>query len=349
MKPLLTVRSLHRHFPVKPRTARRGKRILRAVDGVSFGIDRGETLGLVGESGCGKTTTGRTILKLIEPTAGRIFFDGEEITNLRPRPMLPFRRRMQIMFQDPYASLNPRMVVRNIVAEGIEQMRRDAARFPADQRGSWSAMSNRDVTREVERLLMLVGLRPEHAGRFPHEFSGGQRQRIGIARALAVQPEFLVCDEPISSLDVSIQAQVVNTLEDLQAQLGLTYLFIAHDISMVKHISHRIAVMYLGVIVEIGPSDELYRTPLHPYTQALLSAVPIPDPDDPSHDARIVLEGDVPSPIDVPVGCRFRGRCPHAMPRCSQARPALREVAPGRSVACFLAHDGVEEDDPRVE
>lgn len=333
------VENVKKHFPMKRKLFRREQRHLKAVDDVSFSIARGETLGLVGESGCGKTTTGRTILKLHEPTAGRILYDGADIVPLSRADMAPYRRRMQIIFQDPYASLDPRMTVGDIIAEGMNQLRRVAGKLPQQERARWGEMSGREVRAEVTRLLELVGLHRDHANRFPHEFSGGQRQRIGIARALAVNPEFIVCDEPISSLDVSIQAQIVNTLEDLQNQLGLTYLFIAHDISMVKHISRRIAVMYLGVIVELGESHRLYRNPQHPYTQALLSAVPVPDPDLTRAKERIVLEGDVPSPIEVPKGCRFRGRCRFAMPKCAEAEPALAEVEPGYHVACYLVHD----------
>jgi oligopeptide/dipeptide ABC transporter ATP-binding protein len=281
------------------------------------------------------------VLKLHQPTGGRIFYDGTDIAPLSRAEMAAYRRRMQIIFQDPYASLNPRMTVRDIIAEGMNQLRRVADKLPRDEGAPWAAMSARDVHAEVTRLLELVGLHRDHANRFPHEFSGGQRQRIGIARALAVNPEFIVCDEPISSLDVSIQAQIVNTLEDLQNQLGLTYLFIAHDISMVKHISRRIAVMYLGAIVELGESDRLYRNARHPYTQALLSAVPVPDPDTTRAKERIVLHGDVPSPIDVPRGCRFRSRCRFAMSKCAEAEPALAEVEPGYYVACYLVHEVV--------
>lgn len=345
MDALVRIEHLKQHFPLKSRMFSPVKRVVKAVDGVTFEVGRGETLGLVGESGCGKTTTGRTILKLLEPTDGRIVYDGDDITDYSRLDMIAYRRRMQIVFQDPYASLDPRMTVRDIVAEGMNQLRRVASKLPEEQRRRWGSLKDKDVTQEVHRLLELVGLNREHGNRFPHEFSGGQRQRIGIARALAVEPEFIVCDEPISSLDVSIQAQVVNTLEDLQTKLGLTYLFIAHDISMVKHISRRIAVMYLGVIVEMGDSDRLYRNPVHPYTKALLSAVPVPDPDDPERGKRIVLEGDVPSPIDVPKGCRFRGRCPYAMPKCAEVEPALVEVEPDYFVACYLAHDVPKESD----
>ena len=294
------------------------QRVVRAVDNISFSIRRGETLGLVGESGCGKSTTGRTILRLYEPTGGSIRFDGEDITHLSEKEMLPYRKRMQMIFQDPYASLNARMTVRDIVAE------------PMDIHHIGSPKEREE---QVSLLLQRVGLKPEHASRYPHEFSGGQRQRIGIARALAVHPEFIVCDEPISALDVSIQAQVVNMLEDLQQEMGLTYLFIAHDLSMVKHISDRIGVMYLGRMMELGDSDAVYHHPCHPYTRALLSAIPIPNPTAPKN--RIVLKGDVPSPLNPPGGCPFWTRCPHAMEVCSQEAPPLQE-AEGRQVACHL-------------
>lgn len=336
MSDLLTVRNLQKHFPLKAKLFSRERRVVRAVDGISFSIRPGETLGMVGESGCGKTTAGRTVLRLYEPTAGSIRFADTDLTTLSHRELMPFRRRMQIIFQDPYASLDPRMTVRDIVAEGIHQLRRVSDRLEPGNR--WAAMRSRDVTAEVHRLLELVGLHRDHSNRFPHEFSGGQRQRIGIARALAVQPEFIVCDEPISSLDVSIQAQIVNTLEDLQQEFGLTYLFIAHDISMVKHISHRIAVMYLGAIAELAQSATLYRDPLHPYTKALLSAIPVPDPVRSRTRKTIVLEGDVPSPISRPQGCRFQTRCHHAFARCAETEPALVEVGEGRHVACFLHH-----------
>lgn len=344
MADLLRVNKLKKYFPMKRKFLSRERRVLKAVDDVSFAIARGETLGLVGESGCGKTTTGRTVLKLHEPTGGEIRYDGTDLAPLSRAEMAAYRRRMQIIFQDPYASLDPRMVVRDVIAEGMNQLRRMADRLPEPDRRSWGRMTQRQVRDEVVRLLELVGLHRDHANRFPHEFSGGQRQRIGIARALAVNPEFIVCDEPISSLDVSIQAQIVNTLEDLQSRLGLTYLFIAHDISMVKHISRRIAVMYLGAIVEVGDSDRIYHRPQHPYTQALLSAVPVPEPDANRAKERIVLEGDVPSPIDVPTGCRFRSRCRYAMARCAEAEPALAEVEPGYHVACYLAHNVSIED-----
>jgi oligopeptide transport system ATP-binding protein len=296
-----------------------GSSFLQAVDDISFTIRRGETLGLVGESGCGKSTVGRTLLRLYEPTSGSIFYDGTDICSLDFRQMHRYRRKMQIIFQDPYASLNPRMTVSDIVGEplDIHQLARGKERLE-----------------RIHYLLETVGLCAENASRFPHEFSGGQRQRIGIARALAVNPEFLVLDEPISALDVSIQAQIVNMLEDLQGKMGLTYLFIAHDLAMVKHISRRIAVMYLGQIVELAESRELYHQPLHPYTQGLLSSIPIPDPRMNREKQAIVLEGDVPSPIDPAAGCRFRTRCPLAFARCKNESPVFMEVGPNHFAAC---------------
>lgn len=307
--PLLEVRGLKKHFDTPA-----GKS--RALDGVTFSIRAGETLGLVGESGCGKTTAGRTILRLYKPTGGEILFQGRDISCLSQRELLPWRRRMQMIFQDPYASLNPRMTVGDIVMEPMI-----IHGFPRDERED-----------RMRALLRRVGLNGEHASRYPHEFSGGQRQRVGIARALAVEPEFIVCDEPISALDVSIQAQVVNMLEDLQDELGLTYLFIAHDLSMVRHISSRVAVMYLGNIVELADSGELYSNPLHPYTQSLLSAIPIPDPDQAVR--RIPLRGEVPSPLTPPSGCKFRTRCPRARAECAGLDMELRDVGGGRLCAC---------------
>jgi oligopeptide transport system ATP-binding protein len=290
---------------------------VKAVDDVSFYIDKGETLGLVGESGCGKTTTGRTILRLYEPTGGQIIYDGKDITKA---DMMPYRRRMQIVFQDPYASLDPRMTVGDIVGEAIDIHK---------------LTTNKNERKEkIYAMLERVGLNSEHANRYPHEFSGGQRQRIGIARALAVDPEFIVCDEPISALDVSIQAQVVNMFEELQQDLGLTYLFIAHDLNVVKHISNRIGVMYLGKLVELAESNELAFHSLHPYTKSLISAIPIADPVESRRKQRIVLEGDVPSPLNPPSGCRFRTRCRYATELCAQQEPEFREVSPGHSVAC---------------
>jgi oligopeptide transport system ATP-binding protein len=295
---------------------------VRAVDGISFDVHKGETLGLVGESGCGKSTTGRTIIQLYRPTSGEVDFDGVNLVTLKGEDLRKMRRKMQMIFQDPYASLNPRMTVGEIVGEALVVHH---------------VATGRDVEQRVEHLLELVGLNPSFANRFPHEFSGGQRQRIGVARALALQPSFIVCDEPISALDVSIQAQVVNLLEELQDQFNLTYLFIAHDLSMVRHISDRVAVMYLGVIVELASRNEIYLSPLHPYTQALLSAVPIPDPFAEAQRKRVILEGDVPSPVNPPSGCRFRTRCPIAKPRCAESRPEFRELKPGHFVACHFA------------
>ena len=292
--------------------------LVHSVDGVSFTGERGETLGLVGESGCGKTTTGRTIIRLYEPTSGRIIFDGHDITNLTAKEILPFRKRMQMIFQDPYASLNPRMTVGDIVREPM----------------SIHGIPKSEHSDRVAHLLRLVGLNSEQAGRYPHEFSGGQRQRIGIARALAVEPELIICDEPISALDVSIQAQIVNMLEDLQHELGLTYIFIAHDLSMVRHISTRVAVMYLGRIVELAPSDELYTNPKHPYTVSLLSSIPVPDPD--KSDARnpVALQGEIPSAVNPPSGCTFHTRCPKARTECSTLTTILRDTGNGHLCAC---------------
>ena len=291
---------------------------LKAVDGVSFEIKEGETLGLVGESGCGKTTVGRTILQLYKPTSGEVWFDGKKIEY--GKNLNDFRKNAQMVFQDPYSSLDPRMTVSDIIGEPLDVHK---------------LYSNRKEREEKIQLLMdLAGLSSEHASRYAHEFSGGQRQRIGIARSLAVDPKFIVCDEPVSALDVSIQAQVVNMFEDLQKKLGLTYLFIAHDLLVVKHISTRIAVMYLGKLIEIGPSDELYHHPLHPYTISLLSAVPVPDPKVARANERIHLEGDVPSPLHMPSGCPFRTRCPRATAKCAESMPELKEISAGHSVAC---------------
>ncbi len=319
---LLKVDNLVKHFPImKGVLIQKQVGAVHAVDGVSFDIVKGETLGLVGESGCGKSTTGRAILQLHRPTSGSVFYEGKDLVKLKGESLRKTRRRMQMIFQDPYASLNPRMTVGQIITEPmlIHDM-----------------TTQKETQGHAERLLKLVGLNPAYTSRYPHEFSGGQRQRIGIARALALEPALIVCDEPISALDVSIQAQVVNLLEDLQAKLGLTYLFIAHDLSMVRHISDRVAVMYLGIIVELTTRDELYSHALHPYTQALLSAVPIPDPAIEANRKRIILTGDVPSPVNPPSGCRFRTRCPLAAEICKEKKPEFREVSPGHWVACHM-------------
>jgi len=316
-EPLVVVDHLKKYF-----NAGKG-RTLKAVNDLSFAIRKGETLGMVGESGCGKSTAGRTMLRLYEPTDGQVRFNGTNIYSLSGQKMKALRREMQMIFQDPYASLNPRMTITDIIGEAIDIHKL------ADSRGARK--------KKVEELLDRVGLNPDHATRYPHEFSGGQRQRIGIARALAVDPQFIVCDEPISALDVSIQAQVVNLMRDLQRRLGLTYLFIAHDLSMVKHISDRVAVMYLGKMVELASSEELYASPQHPYTQALLSAIPIPDPEVEALRERIVLSGELPSPVDPPSGCHFRTRCPHATERCAAEEPAFAEVKPGHWAACHYA------------
>jgi oligopeptide transport system ATP-binding protein len=316
---LIRVENLTKHFPITRGFFQKQVGAVRAVDGISFQIKRGETLGLVGESGCGKSTTGRCILQLHKPTSGQVEFEGVDLVRLKEEELRRTRRRMQMIFQDPYASLNPRITVGDIIGEPLL---------------IHSAASGREVEERVAYLLEVVNLNPSFASRYPHEFSGGQRQRIGVARALSLQPSFIVCDEPISALDVSIQAQVVNMLEELQEKFNLTYLFIAHDLSVVRHISTRVAVMYLGVVVELADRLELYNSPLHPYTQALLSAVPVPDPFAEARRKRTILQGDVPSPADPPSGCRFRTRCPVAEKFCAESRPEFREMRPGHFAAC---------------
>ncbi len=320
---LVQIRGLKMYFPINQGIIiQRHVGDIKAVDGISFDIHTGETLGLVGESGCGKSTTGRAILQLYRPTAGTVVFGGDDLTSMRGETLRRKRRQMQMIFQDPYASLNPRMTVGSIVSEPLEVH---------------NIFSNRKDRRDrVQELLKVVGLNPYFINRYPHEFSGGQRQRIGVARALAVNPEFIVCDEPISALDVSIQAQIINLLQDLQAEFGLTYLFIAHDLSVVRHISDRIAVMYLGKLAELADQNELYANPLHPYTQALLSAVPIPDPAIEETRQRTILEGDVPSPANPPKGCNFNTRCPQVMGICHEVDPEFRDVGGGHWVACHL-------------
>ena len=320
-KPFIEVEHLRQYFPAGG--FGKNRKYVQAVDDVSFTIAKGETLGLVGESGCGKTTTGRSMLRLYEPTGGKFTYDGETIFDVENKvyaEMLPYRKKMQIVFQDPYASLDPRMTVGDIVGEAI-----DVHKLAANKQERYDL---------IIEMLRRVGLNSEHANRYPHEFSGGQRQRVGIARALAVNPEFIVCDEPISALDVSIQAQVINMFEDLQEEMGLTYLFIAHDLSVVKHISDRIGVMYLGRMVELAESHELTEDPVHPYTKSLISAIPIADPKIAKASKRIVLEGDVPSPLNPPSGCRFRTRCPYATEKCAEEVPVWREITDGHYVAC---------------
>ncbi len=319
MAELLEVRGLKKYFRIKKNAATHRAGILKAVDDISVTIKKGETMGLVGESGCGKTTFGRTIVRLYEPTAGQILYDGHDISKLDAKAMMPYRKRIQMIFQDPYASLDPHMNVGEIIGESF---RIHGVGTPAERQD------------KILELMRTVGLKTDRVSSYPHEFSGGQRQRIGIARALAVGPEFIVCDEPISALDVSIQAQIVNLLENLQERMGLTYLFVSHDLSMVRHISHNVGVMYLGHLVEYAGTDELFTHMLHPYTKALLSALPIPDPDQAAASRRIILSGDVPSPLDPPSGCPFRTRCPICDKACSESRPELRDVGGGHKVAC---------------
>lgn len=317
---LVVVKNLKKYFPIKGGFFKRTVGHVRAVEDISFTIRKGETLGIVGESGCGKSTTGRTILRLLEKTDGEVYYDGREVFDLPKEEMIKLRTKMQIVFQDPYSSLNPRKTVAQIVGEALVE--------------HGLAKRGKEANERVSDVIEKCGLAPYHIRRYPHEFSGGQRQRIGIARALALKPEFIVCDEPVSALDVSIQSQVINLLMDLQDEMGLTYLFISHDLSVVKHISDRIGVMYLGSMVELAPKDELYKQPLHPYTQALLSAIPIPDPT--LKKNRIILKGDIPSPANPPSGCRFHTRCPYVMDKCKEVIPEFKEAAPDHFVACHL-------------
>lgn len=318
---LIQVRNLKKYFSVKSQFLGGEKKFIKAVDGVSFEIKKGETFGLVGESGCGKSTLGRSITRLYDITEGDIFFEGTNIAKFNKKQMKEYNKRMQIIFQDPYSSLNPNMNVEELINEPL---------------ALHTTLTKKERLEKTEHLLEIVGLKKADMEKFPHEFSGGQCQRIGIARAISTEPDFVLCDEPISALDVSIQAQVVNMLEDLQNQMGLTYLFVAHDLSMVRHISDRIGVMYLGNIVEISKSNDLYKNPLHPYTKALLSAIPIADPRKAQASVRKIIEGDIPSPMDIPSGCRFHTRCPYAMPKCKEISPEMKEVKSGHSVACHL-------------
>ena len=318
MSTIVEARGLKMYFPVGRTLGGKPKRLLKAVDDVSFSIQKGETFGLVGESGCGKTTVGRCLVRLYEPTDGQIFFDGQDIAHLGDKPLTPYRRRMQMIFQDPYASLNPRMTVASIIAEPLR----------------YAGASKAYQTERVRELVDLVGLKPDHLQRYPHEFSGGQRQRVGIARALACNPEFIVCDEPVSALDVSIQAQIINLLKNLQEKYNLTYLFISHDLSVVEYISDTVGVMYLGNLVEYGATEDIFRNPLHPYTKALFSAIPVPDPT--VKMDRIVLEGSIPSPANPPAGCKFHTRCANCMEKCKTEVPHQREIEPGHYVVCHL-------------
>ncbi|MEH7479849.1 dipeptide ABC transporter ATP-binding protein [Neobacillus drentensis] len=318
---LIEVKNLKKYFPLKNSMFSKNNQVVKAVDDVSFHIYKGETFGLVGESGCGKSTLGRTLNRLYDPTAGEILFDGKDIANLKNKELQPYRKRMQMIFQDPYSSLNPYMNVEEIIDEPLE---------------IHTALSKNERREVIIDMLEKVGLKKDDLEKFPHEFSGGQRQRIGIARALAINPDFILCDEAISALDVSIQAQVINMLEDLQSEMKLTYLFVAHDLSMVRHISDRVGVMYLGKLVEISKSDELYKKPLHPYTQALLSAIPIPDPIKAQNSKREIITGELPSPFEMETGCRFQSRCPFAKPICAEVDPLLKEVDGEHLVACHL-------------